>query len=251
MNPSAGRRLVVSLHDFHPGSRSRIEAQCEALASWGVKQRSILVVPEFHHGARTDEPETAAWLRARQAEGDELVLHGYYHDRIGQADTLGNVFWTRFYTNREAEFLDLPSEAAQARLAEGRRFFAEAGFGGKNPGFIAPAWLMAPHLTGILAEMGFAHTTTLRHFIPLDGREPIPSQSLCWSTRAGWRRAASLAWNRRLHPRLAPLPLLRISLHPDDFTFVTIRKQIERIVKSELDAGRAPVTYADACTSAH
>ena len=73
----------------------------------------------------------------------------------------------------------------------------------------------------------------------------MASQSLCWSTRSGWRRAVSLAWNRGLFRRLLGNGLLRVSLHPDDLAYVAIRKQIERIVKTALDAGYQPVTYAD------
>ena len=238
-------RLVVSLHDLHPGSRERIAAQREALASWGVARRSLLVVPEFHHGPASDGAEAAAWVRRWQEEGDEVVLHGFYHDRLGREDRLANLFWTRFYTNGEAEFLDLPGAEARRRLEEGKRRFAEAGFAVK--GFIAPAWLMAPGLTGLLAELGFAHTTTLRQFLNLATGTATDAQSLCWSTRADWRRGASLAWNHFLCARLLRErgPLLRISLHPDDLRHAAIRQQIERCVKSALDAGYKPVTYAD------
>jgi len=158
---------------------------------------------------------------------------------------LANLFWTRFYTNGEAEFLDLPGAEARRRLEEGKRRFAEAGFEVK--GFIAPAWLMAPGLTGLLAELGFAHTTTLRQFLNLATGTATDAQSLCWSTRADWRRGASLAWNHFLCARLLRErgPLLRISLHPDDLRHAAIRQQIERCVKSALDAGYKPVTYAD------
>ncbi len=56
-------------------------------------------------------------------------------------------------------------------------------------------------LTNLLAEMGFAYTTRLGEIIPLlPGLNKIkPSQSLCYSTRAGWRRFASGVWNKYLY----------------------------------------------------
>jgi predicted deacetylase len=244
-----GKRLVVSLHDVHPGSREAIAAQREALTAWGVPRRSLLVVPRFHHGPGCDEPAFAAAVREWQGEGDEVVLHGFHHDRLGRKDALGSLFWTRLYTNREAEFLDLTASETVALVAEGRGLFAAAGFA-PPVGFIAPAWLMGPEVLPTLRDAGFQHTTTLKDFLSLrrGGLErggSVASQSLCWSTRAAWRRAVSLLWNRWLASRSWENRLLRVSLHPDDLLHVTIRKQIERLVKTALDRGFEPITYSD------
>ncbi|HEY8964829.1 MAG TPA: polysaccharide deacetylase family protein [Candidatus Methylacidiphilales bacterium] len=240
---SGAPKLVVSLHDVHPGSREAIAAQREALAAWGVPCRSLLVVPEFHHGPKANGSDFAAAVREWAGEGDEVVLHGYYHDRLGRKDALGSLFWTRLYTNREAEFLDLDGPETVARLAAGSALFAEAGFP-VPVGFIAPAWLMGPEVIPVLRAAGFRHTTTLRDFLPLQRGGRIASQSLCWSTRAAWRRVVSVWWNERLFSRSLGNRLLRVSLHPDDLLHVTIRKQIERVVKTALDRGFEPVTYA-------
>ena len=236
-----GRHLVVSLHDLHPGSLAAIAEQRRLLSEWGVARRSVLVVPRFHHGLHAGA--MGADVRAWQAEGDEMVLHGYYHDIVGQKEKATNLFWTRFYTNGEAEFLDLPAAEAWTRLEGGRRALEGEGLAVK--GFIAPAWLMAPYLPSLLSRLGFAHTTTVNRFLALKGGDEIPSRSLCWSTRAAWRRTCSLAWNRSLLGRSLVNDLLRISLHPDDLAHVAIRQQIERSVKTALDAGFQPVTYAD------
>ncbi|MDE1171413.1 MAG: polysaccharide deacetylase family protein [Verrucomicrobium sp.] len=237
------RSLVVSLHDVHPESLPLIEEQRQALASWGVARRSLLVVPQFHHGRRADEPAFRAAIDAAQGEGDEVVLHGFYHDRQGCLEDLGTLFWSRFYTNQEAEFLNLEEREARRRLELGLKLFADAGW--KPSGFIAPAWLMPPELYALLASLGFSYTNTVRRFVHLpDGRQEA-SQSLCWSTRAGWRRDCSLIWNELLYPRARRNSLLRISLHPQDLTFPALRAQIERLVKRALDDGFQPVTYAD------
>ncbi len=191
--PAPAKSLIVSLHDAHPGSRAQIAEQIAFLGAYGVNCSSILVVPEFHHGANAGSDavfrdEVSTW----QSAGHELVLHGYYHDRQeSPRETLGTVFWTRLYTNREAEFLDLPRETAQERLARGRKLFDSLGW--KATGFVAPAWLMAEWIPGLLAEMNFAYTTTLKGIVPLGPgvNQVAASQSLCYSTRAAWRRFAS------------------------------------------------------------
>jgi len=245
------KSFIVSLHDAHPGSRGQIAEQVAFLAERGVMRSSILVVPEFHHGASAGgdaafRDAVTAW----QAAGHEIVLHGYFHDRKeSPRETLSTVFWTRLYTNREAEFLDLPREAAQDRLARGRKLFESLGW--QASGFVAPAWLMAAWVPGILAEMKFAYTTTLKEIVPLGAGDrpeavpPIASQSLCYSARASWRRFASAVWNKQLFQQLRETNLVRLSLHPRDLEFPLLRRQIDQIVRSAVKRGFEPTTYGE------
>jgi uncharacterized protein len=242
---SSRKELIVSLHDAHPGSLAQVRAQRTILREAGVTRCSILVVPYYHHQGKTDgAAEFLAWCEEQLAQGDELVLHGYTHDRRGQLETWRNVFWTRFYTNAEAEFLDLPVAEAERRLAAGRALFQQQQW--PLAGFIAPAWLLAPAHLPLLHSMGFTYTNTVRG-LWLFKQMPIfiPSPSLCWSTRAAWRRNCSLLWNAFLHHQLKGTSLLRVSLHPSDFNYVTIRKQILRCTKIALEQGLAPITYAE------
>lgn len=245
---SSAKQLIVSLHDAHPGSWSDIEEQIDFLSELGIDRCSILLVPEFHH-----EHSEAAWtsemietLSSHQEVGYDLVLHGYYHDRLGQPDTIKNVFWTRLYTNHEAEFLDLPDTEAEARIKEGLAFFKKNHW--QANGFIAPAWLMSPTLPALLRRLGFHYTNRLTEILPF-GETPeqskaIASQSLCYSTRAVWRRFASLRWNRMLYTRLRRTSLVRLSLHPRDLRYSLIRLQIQNLLKDALEEGYEPTTYA-------
>lgn len=242
-----GKSLIVSLHDAHPGSHRQVAEQVEFLAVYGIKCASILVVPEFHHeGSVLRDAAFSEDVSRWQTQGHELVLHGYYHDRKeSPPERLTTVFWTRLYTSREAEFLDLPLETARARLQKGRLLFDSLGW--RAGGFIAPAWLMAEGLPNLLAELDFAYTTRLREIIPLlpGVNRLIHSQSLCYSTRAGWRRVASGIWNKRLFARLRETDLIRLSLHPRDLEFPLIRRQVDQIVRAALKRGFQPTTYGD------
>jgi predicted deacetylase len=244
--PAAPPTFIVSLHDAHPGSRAAIAEQIGFLGAYGIKKTSILVVPEWHHeGPFTRDAGFCAAVSTWQQAGHEIVLHGYFHDRReSPPENLSTVFWTRLYTNREAEFLDLPLETARARLEQGRKLFAAQGWNAS--GFVAPAWLMARGLAGLLREMGFLYTTRLREIVPLQsGGEPVVSQSLCYSTRAGWRPLVSCAWNKRLFARLRRTDLVRLSLHPRDLEFPLIRRQVDQIVRACLQQGFQPATYAE------
>lgn len=234
------KHLVVSLHDCHPGSRHQIEGQIEALEALGVSNFSILVVPQWHFGRATrHDAATLALLRRRLAAGDDLVLHGYYHLRRGGWNDL---FWTRIYTNNECEFLDLSEGEAGHRIEMGRRLWEDEGW--PLHGFIAPGWLMPTAQNALLRRLGFLYTVRLRTFEFLPKPRVTESQSLCYSTRAGWRRTASHLWNPVLYRRLRGNNLLRLSLHPRDLEFADLRQQILELVQMALADGYRPVTYA-------
>jgi hypothetical protein len=243
----SAKSLIVSLHDAHPGSHAAIAEQIALLATYGVTRSSILVVPEFHHeGSVTRDQTFCDAVTTWQAQGHEIVLHGYYHDRKeSPRETLGTLFWTRLYTSREAEFLDLARDTAQQRLEKGRALFESLGW--RATGFVAPAWLMAEGFTNLLAEMNFAYTTRVSEIIPLlpGVNRVIPSQSLCYSARAAWRRVASGVWNKHLFGRLRETNLIRLSLHPRDLEFPLMRRQIDQILRASLKRGFKPTTYGE------
>ena len=236
------KHLIVSLHDFHPGSHLAIREQIEFLTPLGVKNFSILVVPHFHHQKLLkDSASSLAYLDERHAANDDLVVHGYYHDRVGQGG--GSFFWTKLYTANEAEFLDLSDGEVRHRLTRALTLWEEHGW--RADGFIAPAWLMPEAQDVILKRMNFTYTTRLKYFQNLRTLRMTATQSLCYSTRAKWRRDVSLLWNKWLFARLRKTKeVIRLSLHPNDLKFEPIKSQIRDIVENALANGYEPITYA-------
>ncbi|GAB4247033.1 MAG: DUF2334 domain-containing protein [Candidatus Methylacidiphilales bacterium] len=236
----SARALIVSLHDLHPGSLQVVRAQVADLEAIGIGNTSLLVVPEFHHGSLCeDHAETVAFLEARRAAGDDLVLHGYYHDRVNLP--VGNYFWTRMYSNNEAEFYAIAEEEAERRLEAGLSLWSRRGW--PVGGFIAPGWLMSASLEGVLRRLGFIYTTRLREIVSLCDGRVTKSQSLCYSTRSWWRVPMSLAWNRFLFERLLGQPVIRLGLHPGDWAVDQIRCQALELARRALELGYRPMTY--------
>jgi predicted deacetylase len=235
------RTLIVSLHDLHPGSLNLIQHQTEWLTSLGVTQYSILAVPHFHHIKKLAESEeTVSWLNNQVTKKQDIVLHGLYHDRIDQKS--GSFFYTKFYTANEAEFLDLADSEFLNRVQQGRSLWMEK----KWPlhGFIAPAWLMPTQQDRILSELNFDYTTRLRGIHLLKKNQYVPTQSLCYSTRASWRLWVSLVWNKWLFKKLIHKPVLRLSLHPFDLTHTKIRYQIAKFLEITLANGYEALSYS-------
>ena len=73
---------MVSLHDVAPATRAVSEKMIAELARHGVRVSSLLVVPNYHHrGASMNDRDFVQWLRDLEAEGHEIVIHGYFHQR--------------------------------------------------------------------------------------------------------------------------------------------------------------------------
>lgn len=242
---SGQRALVVSLHDVSPRTRPAFETMLAELAVWGVDRCSLLVIPD-HHGAgnfRAD-PDFCRWLERLAAAGHELVAHGYYHRRPARGNESPWARWlTRVYTAGEGEFYDLPEAAAAGLLERAKADFAVLDAPAPT-GFIAPAWLLGEAAARAVRAAGFQYTTRLGEVEDFRTGVTVHSQSLVYSCRNAWRRAASLAWNGWLAGRLRSSPLARLSLHPPDRAHPAIWSQVRSIVRDAL-RDRLPLTYAD------
>jgi uncharacterized protein len=238
-----GRKsLVVSIHDVSPATQQRAEEILRDLLISGIPCSSLLVVPDHHHrGLVSENAAFAQWLKAACAEGNEAVLHGYYHIRENR-DTDGPVkrLITRSYTAGEGEFLDLEKDAARQLLDRGRT--AVEACGASVTGFIAPAWLLGAKAEQAVREAGFQYTTRIATVSDFHTGTVHASRSQVWSVRAGWRRTCSLVWNFLLFQQTRGASLTRIGIHPPDWDHPRIREQILRLIGKAL-AAREPMTY--------
>ena len=240
----ARRALVVSLHDVAPATREACEKIIVDLARHGVTRGSLLVVPNYHHdGTSVSDSSFVRWLQSLQEQGNEIVIHGFFHERPRRAQApLGERMVTQFYTQDEGEFYDLDYEEAFRRISQARDEFAAAGL--RPRGFIAPAWLLSGEAERAAGDAEMEYTTRLRTVRDLRSGETFSARSLVYSVRNGWRRAASLAWNAALFQRLHDAPLLRLSIHPADYNYPAVWRQIVRFIKQMADT-REPTTYLD------
>jgi len=236
--------IVVSLHDVAPRTQQITSTIISELSAHGVRVCSVLVVPDYHHeGLFAKHREFVTWLRTLEADGHEVVIHGYFHERPRHTkETLRDKFMTRFYTQNEGEFYDLGYEEALRRITTARDEFRALGL--KPRGFIAPAWLLGNEAEQAVRDAELEYTTRLRTVCDLRSESTFPARTLVYSVHSNWRRALSRTWNAALFHLLKTRPLLRISIHPPDYSQPTIWNQILEFVAATRNA-RIATTYQD------
>jgi uncharacterized protein len=236
--------VVVSLHDVAPRTQQITSTIISELAANGVRVCSVLVVPDYHHeGPFARHREFVTWLRALEVDGHEVVIHGYFHERPRQPEeTLRDKFMTRFYTQNEGEFYDLSYEEALRRIIKARDEFRALGL--KPRGFIAPAWLLGNEAEEAVRDAELEYTTRLRTVCDLRSDSTFPARALVYSVHNSWRLALSRTWNAALFRLLKTKPLLRISIHPPDYSQPAIWKQILGFIAATRDV-RTATTYQD------
>jgi predicted deacetylase len=236
--------LVVSVHDVAPSNRHIVEPILARLTKLGVFVSSLLVVPDYHQQHPiAAAPEFLSWLRNLQADGHEIVIHGYFHLRPPRGpETMRDRFITSVYTQGEGEFFDLDYNEAFRRITAARDLFTESGL--KPRGFIAPAWLLSADGERAARDAGLDYTTRLRSVVDLQSGESFRARSLVYSVHSGWRRGLSLLWNDLLGRVAQEKALVRLSIHPPDYAFPAIWAQIERFI-SKMGELRTATTYRD------
>ena len=236
------RKLLLSLHDFHPGSCGKIREQLDFCLERCPGHASILVIPEYHHGSSVEScRESMRNLEQWQADGHDLAIHGYFHDRVGLPAS--SWFWTRLYTDREAEFFRLAAGEAESRIDRALALWRRQGWAAA--GFVAPGWLYSPSLEPLLRRKGFAYTCRLTEVVHLaDGRRDR-AWAGTYSLRSAWRRSLARRWQPVWKAVWGGQPLVRLSLHPSDLEVSFVRDQVGSLLEELSARGYRSVSYAE------
>ena len=236
--------MIVSLHDVAPSNQQIADTIISELAQRGVKVCSLLVVPNYHHeGLFARNQQFVSWLRGLEADGHEVAIHGYFHERpSGAEESFRDKFLTRFYTQQEGEFYDLGYDEALSRITKARDEFRASGL--KPRGFVAPAWLLGKEAERAARDAGMEYTTRLHKVCDLRAGDEFVARSIVYSVRRTWRRGLSRICNATLFRYLEGKPLLRISIHPPDYSYPTIWRQVTGLIERSADS-RTVTTYQD------
>ena len=233
--------LLVSIHDVTPALAGGVERLWALCAARDV-QPALLVVPDWHGEWPLERhPEFVAWLRARAAEGAEIVLHGERHDEVGLPRGFADELRAWGRTAGEGEFLTLDEPAARERIARGRARLRVLGL--EPIGFVPPAWLArdAGHRAAGGSGLGFSEDDRAIHLFPSGRRVRAPV--VRWSARGSIRAWGSVAVARARWTLQGGAPLARLALHPQDLSHPATAAAIGPALDRWL-ARHRPVTYS-------
>jgi uncharacterized protein len=236
--------IIVSLHDVAPSTQQIANTIISELARHGASVCSLLVVPDYHRqGLFTRNQQFVSWLRDLEADGHEIVIHGYFHERPRRAEeSLRDKFLTRFYTQHEGEFYDLNYDEALRRITAAQDEFRASGL--KPHGFVAPAWLLNKNAERAARDAGLEYTTRLHKVCDLRAGSEFAARSIVYSVRKNWRRGISRLCNATLFRFSKGNTLLRISIHPPDYSHPMIWRQITGFIE-RATRFRTVTTYRD------
>ena len=236
------KKLLLSLHDFHPGSREHISEQLEFCLQRCPGHASILVIPEYHHGPGVEScAESLKRLEKWQRSGHDLAVHGYFHDRKGLPKD--SWFWTQLYTNQEAEFFRLHPAEAESRIDRALAIWRRQGWEAK--GFVAPGWIQNASTEAILRRKGFAYTCRLTEVVHLSDGQRDRAWAGTYSLRSPWRRALVRRWQPLWKAGWGGRALIRLSLHPADLQVGFVRDQVGSLLEELSARGYRSVSYAE------
>lgn len=238
------KAVCLVLHDVAPSTWADYQPFVEAVDALGDVPMTWLVVPDFHrHDALDANPAFRRVLDARVARGDELALHGYYHDdQEPMPNTPRDWFMRRVYTH-EGEFYRLSREAALDRLHAGLDMFQRCDW--PVQGFVAPAWLMSDGTRQALRELPLSYTSDPQHLYRLPDFSAIDAPGLVWSARSAWRRGVSKILSDQREQRWREASVIRLGLHPVDMRHRFSRDYWLHTLQRLLAEGRVPLTKID------
>lgn len=238
------KAVCLVLHDVAPSTWADYQPFVEAVDALGDVPMTWLVVPDFHrHDALDANPAFRRVLDARVARGDELALHGYYHDdQEPMPNNPRDWFMRRVYTH-EGEFYRLSREAALDRLHAGLDMFQRCDW--PVHGFVAPAWLMSDGTRHALRELPLSYTSDPQHLYRLPDFSAIDAPGLVWSARSAWRRGLSKIVSDQREQRWREASVIRLGLHPVDMRHRFSRDYWLHTLQRLLAEGRVPLTKID------
>ncbi|WP_273267033.1 polysaccharide deacetylase family protein [Flexistipes sinusarabici] len=221
----SGKFFVVSLHDVHAGNYHIFNEFIKKLNELGVYFVSLLVVPYMHkeHDLSFDL-KFVRWLKGKQSQGHEIVLHGYYHYEEIKKDSIIKNIISSIYTAHEGEFYRISYDDAESRIRKGLELFRCNGL--KAYGFVAPAWLANDNAVKVLKNTGVAYTTKLTGILLLKSDIFIKAPVLSFTSRSPLRKLLSILWARLFRFISGFFPIVRVSVHPGDLETSFLKEQL-------------------------
>jgi peptidoglycan/xylan/chitin deacetylase (PgdA/CDA1 family) len=225
------RRFVVCIHDATPAYAAETRAMIRGLAPLVGRRLSFGVVPNwFGQWPLAAHPE---YCRLIQESSEELLLHGYFHQRQRGAGPV------TLLAEGCDEMNGLDGQQTQDTIRHGQRVFTDV-FGEPARGFLAPAWQLGHVRPENANSLGLDH---ILGFFSLESvSRSVPLATWTWDCgRWSWlgRVGDGIGW--MLQSAGGRVPVLAI--HPRDLKR-GFWPRILRLTNELLESGYEPTTVA-------
>jgi hypothetical protein len=172
-----------------------------------------------------------------------MFVHGWYHRDTAQHSGLARIK-AGTMTAGEGEFLALDHAEALRRMLAGKALIEDV-IGRPSAGFIAPAWLYGPGAHAALAEAGFPLAEDhFRVWQPASGKVLARGPVITWASRSLSRQRSSRFFASLARTALAPLPTVRLAVHPGDTGVPSLMASINQTI-SHFAQHRTVARYSD------
>lgn len=226
------RRFLVCIHDATPAYARETRVMIRDLAPFLGRRLSFGVVPNWHgEWPLAGHPD---YCRLIRESGEELLLHGYCHQRLrgwGPVTLL---------TNADDEMNGLDRGETRRTLERGQDVFTEV-FGAPPCGFLAPAWQPGNMRLGEGNALGLDHAMGFFVLESCTGRS-VPLATWSWDCgRWSWlgHVGHALGWLQQSLDRGVPT----LAIHPRDLER-GFWPAILRLTEQLLESGYEPITPA-------
>ena len=233
--------LIASIHDIAPHTFDAVRAIAGLLDALNVRPISLLVVPRHSGGPPLAEyPGLVAWLQARLAGGDEVLLHGFEHRLVRPPASRLQALRIQAWSRGEGEFANLEYAEASERLRRGLKALETHGF--RPTGFVAPAYLLSREARRAVADAGFTHVPQLYWLWEPPRRRTRFAPAVFFDPYSASTRRLTFLQSALTLQLFARHPILRVVIHPPDLRDARTAAAL-RAALTVARRTRAPTTY--------
>jgi predicted deacetylase len=224
------RPFLVCLHDVTPAYAGEIRVMIRDLAPMVGRRVSLGIVPNWHRQwPLAAYPE---FCRLVQEASEELLLHGYFHQRHRGSGPVS------FLAEGSDEMNGLNMHETLQTIERGQNVFADV-FGERARGFLAPGWQRGRVRRQATSSLGLEHVLGFFSLDPRSGRA-ISLATWTWDCgRWAWlgHVGHGVGWLRQTLGGGVPT----LAIHPRDLTR-GFWPRILRLTRELLDRGYVPTT---------
>ena len=227
------RCFVVCVHDATPAYARETRAIVRDLAPIVGRRIAFGVVPNWDgQWPLAAHPDYCRFVRE---SAEELLLHGYFHQRHRGRGPV------TILTERRDEMNGLDADETRRTLERGQRVFIDV-FGEPARGFLAPAWQPGRVRLGDVGSLGLDHVVGFFSIESSAGRK-VPLATWMWDCgRWGWlgHIGHAIGWLSQSLDRGVPT----LAIHPNDVTR-GFWPRILQLTEELVEAGYQPSTAAE------